>query len=73
MGLKKTNNVYEKAPVREIVKRSYVTRQGQLQDPQLTVCPKCDNYYGFVRCRITKSGKSQCLQCAILAEKEGTF
>lgn len=35
-------------------------------------CPKCDRFYGFIRCRITKGGKSQCLTCAVEESKTPT-
>ena len=31
-------------------------------------CPTCNLPYGFVRCKVTKMGFTQCLTCAVKAE-----
>ncbi len=33
-------------------------------------CPKCDNVYGFVRCRVTNAdGSNNCLTCGANEER----
>lgn len=46
-------------------------RNGEKQPEDHIRCPKCQSFYGFVKCRITLSDRRNlCLSCAVQEEKD---